>query len=61
MTKDHLKEIDRKKPAANDFLSGWDAAEAGIGYHREASSDWQMGWRLWHHEHGAKRSSSSWH
>jgi len=61
MTKDHLKEIDAKKPKANDLVRGWHDAEMGVDYQDHESEDWQMGWRLWHHEHGGKRSSSTWH
>ena len=57
----HLQEIDAKKPEANDLVRGWHDAEFGVEYQRDESEDWQMGWRLWNHEHGSKRSSRKWH
>lgn len=56
-----LKEIDNKQPQANDLLRGWQDAELGVEYQRDESDDWKMGWRLWNHEHGQKRSSHAWH
>lgn len=56
-----LNYVEHRKPEVNDFLRGWDDAEKGVAYTRTESDDWRMGWSLWHHEHGAKRSTSSCH
>jgi len=56
-----LKQIDARQPCANDLLRGWHAAEADFPYDHTECSDWQMGWRLWHAEHGGRRTSHAWH
>jgi hypothetical protein len=56
-----LRQISQRHPDANDLLRGWHAAEAGFAYDRSETDDWQMGWRLWHQEHGQARSSHTRH
>lgn len=56
-----LNYVEHRKPEVNDLLRGWSDAEMGVPYSRTETDDWRMGWTLWHHEHGAKRSSNSWH
>lgn len=56
-----LKQIDQRHPCANDLLRGWHDAEVGVEFQAAESQDWQMGWRLWHAEHGGRRSSHAWH
>lgn len=61
ITQSNLKELEKKQPLVNDLLRGWTDAEAGVEHHRDETEDWKLGWRLWHHEHGQKRSSHAWH
>ncbi len=61
ITEQVLRQVEQAKPCANDLLRGWQAAETGFPYDRAEDGDWQMGWRLWHAEHGGKRSSHAWH
>ena len=56
-----LKQVESRRPCVNDMLRGWHDAEMGVEYSAHETEDWQMGWRLWHHEHGGQRSSHSWH
>ena len=56
-----LRQVSRRHPNANDMLRGWHAAERASPYDRTETADWQMGWRLWHQEHGQARSSRAWH
>jgi hypothetical protein len=56
-----LHHVRAVKPSASDLERGWCDAARGVAYKRKESDDWQMGWRLWHHEYGARRSSRSFH
>ena len=58
---DHLKQVEQRHPNTNDLLRGWNDAEIGIPYSRNETSDWQMGWTLWHHEHGGRIVTNSRH
>jgi hypothetical protein len=56
-----LKQVEQRRPCANDMLRGWHDAERGVEFSPNETDDWQLGWRLWNHEHGGRRSSHSWH
>jgi hypothetical protein len=61
ITPSTLRELEKKQPIVNDLLRGWGDAELGVEFHEEETEDWKLGWRLWHEEHGQKRSSHAFH